>query len=151
MSSSRQTPNTKPVLRFEVGLNQSSYSSFVFSHALLSLLQPLHSFGALQSITKEFFPLKEASGKGFYSTASVKPHHSGESPEISQKATMVVMQKPHQCICSVNPAGEPLLLRRCKISTLSHGIPQPRGQSTPDIQTNHSKADSSNHSPAWSH
>lgn len=52
---------------------------------------------------------------------------------------MVLMQKPRQCIFSVNPAGEPLLLRRCKISTPSYGIPQPRGQSTPDIQTNKSR------------
>lgn len=54
-----------------------------------------------------------------YSTASVRPHCSGDSPEISQKATTVVTQRPRQCICSVTPAGEPSLLRRCQISTPS--------------------------------
>lgn len=49
----------------QVGLNQSSCLKFGFSHAFLSLPQPWRSFGALQNITKEFFPLKKASGKDF--------------------------------------------------------------------------------------
>lgn len=99
-----------------MGLNQSSYLKFCFSHAFLSLL--------CRASQRSSSPSKKHLERASYSTASVRPQHSGDSPEISQKATMVVTQKPHQCICSVTPAGEPSLLRRCQsqISTPSHGI-----------------------------
>lgn len=86
--------------------------------------------GLCRTSQRNFSPSKRHLERTSYSTALVRPHHSGDSPEISQ--TMAVMQKPHQCIYSMNLAGKPLLLSRCKISTPSHGIPQSRGKSTPN-------------------
>lgn len=143
MSSSRRIPNTKPLLRFASGTKSKFLLKIWFQPRFPFPFPALTEFWGFAEHHKEAYsPHKKHLERASYSTASVRPHHTGDSPEISQKATMVLMQKPRQCIYSVNPAGEPSLLRRCKISTPSYGIPQPRGQSTPEIQTNKSKADS---------
>lgn len=134
-------PNTKPLQRFASGTKSKLLLKIWFQPCFPFPSPALTVLGLCRASQRSSFPSKKHLERASYSTALVRPHHSGDSPEISQK--MAVTQKPHQCVCSMNPAGEPLPLRRCKISTPSHGVPQPRGQSTPDIQTRHSKADSS--------
>lgn len=115
-SSSRRTPNTKPLLRFASGTKSKFLLKIWFQPRFPSPV-PTEFLGFAEHHKGVHPPPKKHLERASYSTALVRPHHAGDSPEISQKATMVVTQKPRQCICFVNPVGEPSLSRRCKIST----------------------------------
>lgn len=116
MSSSRQTPNTKPLLRFVSGTESELLLKILFQPRLPFLSPALTEFWGFAEHHKGVLPALKSIWKGL---PTAQPHCSGDSPETSQKATTVLTQRPRQCICSVTPAGEPSLLRRCQISTPS--------------------------------